>query len=116
VEDGQAEPDEVLKARVTALKLERETAREAMARAQSLRQRQIVLNEARIEAFGRIMRERLRKAYLGTIVDRIEVDDGQVRIYGRKDMLEHAVAAGDQGHPTVRSFVRKWRTRQDSNL
>jgi hypothetical protein len=34
-----------------------------------------------------------RKAYLGSIVDRIEVDDCKVRIIGRKDVLEQAVLA-----------------------
>ena len=56
VENGTTEPDDLLKARVTALKLERETAREALARAQSTRQRQIVIDESRVEAFGGIMR------------------------------------------------------------
>ena len=110
VEDGQSEPDDLLKARVTALKLDRETAREALARARSTRQRQIVIDESRIEAFGCLMRRRLttrdipfRKAYLGTIIDRVEVDEGHIRIFGRKDMLEHAVAAGAQDHLPVRS-------------
>jgi site-specific DNA recombinase len=122
-EDGQTELDDLLKARVTALKLDRETAREALARAQSTRQQQIVIDEARVEAFGRLMRERLttgeipfRKAYLGTILDRVEVDEGQVRLFGRKDMLEHAVAAGAQDHLPVRTFVRRWRTGQDCHL
>lgn len=87
-----------------------------MARAQSTRQRQIVLDESRIEAFGRLMRVRLttgdiRQAYLGTIIDCVEVDEGHIRILGRKDVLEHAVAAGAQRHLPVRGFVRRWRTR-----
>lgn len=64
------------------------------------------------------MREKLateevpfRKAYLGSIVDRIEVDDHQIRIVGRKDVLEQAVLANDRPVVGVRSFVRKWRTR-----
>ena len=69
------------------------------------------------------MRERLttgelpfRKAYLGSIVDRVQVDDGGIRIVGRKDVLEQAALANGAPVPGVRSFVRKWRTRQDSNL
>ena len=34
-----------------------------------------------------------RKAYLGSIVDRVEVDDHEIRIIGRKDVLEQAVQA-----------------------
>lgn len=72
-----------------------------------------------MQAFGRLMRERLttgdipfRKAYLGTIIDCGEADEGQIRIFGQKDVLEHAVAAGVQRHLPVRSFVRRWRTGQ----
>jgi site-specific DNA recombinase len=71
-----------------------------------------------VERFGQIMREKLttgevpfRKAYLGAIVDRIEIDDHQIRIVGRKDVLEQAVLANGQPVPGVRSFVRKWRRR-----
>jgi hypothetical protein len=49
----------------------------------------------------------------GTIIARVEVDDGHIRIFGRKDILEQAVAAGAQRHLPVRSFVRRWRARQD---
>jgi site-specific DNA recombinase len=75
-----------------------------------------------IAAFGALMRDRLttgevpfRKAYLGALIDRVEVDDTQVRIFGRKDVLEQAVIAN--GGPTsgVRSFVRSWRSLRESN-
>jgi hypothetical protein len=53
-----------------------------------------------VERFGRMMREKLttgtvpfRKAYLGAIVDRIEVDDCEIRIVGRKDLLEQGILA-----------------------
>ena len=77
----------------------------------------------KIEALGRWMRERLttgeipfRKASLGAIIDRVEVDDHQIRIIGRKDVLERAVLANGGPVPWVRSFVRRWRARKDSNL
>jgi site-specific DNA recombinase len=68
-----------------------------------------------IERFARGMREKLttgevpfRKAYLGSIVDRIEVDDRRVRIMGRTEILEQAALAnGDM--PRVHGFVPKWR-------
>ena len=31
------------------------------------------------------------KGYIGSIVDRIEVDDPEIRIIGRKDLLERAI-------------------------
>jgi site-specific DNA recombinase len=69
------------------------------------------------------MREKLttgaipfRKAYLGAIFDKIEVDDDRIRIVGRKDVLEQALMVDFALKAPVRSFVRKWRTRQDSNL
>lgn len=49
-----------------------------------------------------------RKAYLGTLVDRIEVDDQELRIKGRKDVLEQTVIANAAGRDVVRSFVPKW--------
>lgn len=49
-----------------------------------------------------------RKAYTGSIADRIEVDDHQIRIIGRKDVLEAVVAANGSPIPEVRSLVRKW--------
>jgi hypothetical protein len=40
----------------------------------------------------------------------------EIRIVGRKDVLEQAVLAKGALVPGVRSFVRKWRTRHDSNV
>ena len=60
---------------------------------------------AQIEQFGRVMRQNLttgeilfRKAYLGSIVDRIEVDDREVRILGHKDVLEQCILATGSPH------------------
>ncbi|MEJ2118891.1 MAG: hypothetical protein P8Y36_13790 [Alphaproteobacteria bacterium] len=47
-----------------------------------------------------------RKSYIGAIVDRIEVDDREVRILGRKDLLEEAVIASSAARAPVRSFIR----------
>ena len=123
VESGHAELDDLLKGRIATLKTDREIARVALERARGTGRRQIVIDEARIESFGRLMREHLttgdipfRKAYLGAIIDRVEVDDNRIRIFGRKDVLEHAVAGGAESTlPGVRSSVRRWRTGEDSN-
>jgi hypothetical protein len=50
-----------------------------------------------------------RRAYIRSVIDQVEVDDDEIRIWGRKSVLERLVAAGG-GSPTgVPSFVRKWR-------
>lgn len=119
VESGHAEMDDLLKDRITVLKTDREVARVALKRARGVRKGQAAIDDGRLQAFSRFMRERLttgdipfRKAYLGAIIDRVEVDDDRIRLFGRKDVLEQAVAAGlGPALPGVRTFVRKWRTR-----
>jgi site-specific DNA recombinase len=76
-----------------------------------------------VDRFARAMREGLttgevpfRKAYIGSIVDRVEVDDTQVRIMGRKEILEQAVRSSGTIPPVVHTFVPNWRPRQDLNL
>ena len=123
IEDGVTDIDNVLKDRITALKADRDRIRAALERARSGVRQGVDIRPIIVERFGQIMREKLttgevpfRKAYLGSIVDRVEVDDREIRIIGRKDVLEQAVLANGGPMPGVRSFVRKWRTRQDSNL
>lgn len=122
VEDGVATMDDLLKDRIVALKADRKAAHAALDRAQGANRAPIVIPGEKIEAFGRLMRERLtkgetpfRKAYLGAIIDRVEVDDHQIRIWGRKDVLEQAVLAKGGPIPGVRSFVRRWRPVGESN-
>ncbi len=57
-----------------------------------------LLDPLAVDRFARVMRERLttgevpfRKAYIGSIVDRIEVDNAEVWIMGRKEVLEQAL-------------------------
>jgi site-specific DNA recombinase len=123
VEDGVTQMDDVLKDRLTAVKADRDRAQAALDRAKSGLRPAVDIRPIVVERFGQMMREKLtggevpfRKAYLGSIVDRVEVDDCEIRIVGRKDVLEQAVLANGGPVPGVRSFVRKWRTRQDSNL
>ena len=123
IEDGRDEADDILRARIAELKLVREKAQAALERASSAARGVESISPLVIERFTRTMREKLttgdipfRKAYLGSLVDRIEVDDGEVRIVGRKEVLEKAVLASRQGQAGVHSFVPKWRSRQGSNL
>jgi site-specific DNA recombinase len=57
----------------------------------------------------------LRKAYIQAVVDRVEVDDHTIRIIDDKATLEQVVAGRTSTAAGVRSFVRKWRARRDSN-
>jgi hypothetical protein len=95
-------------------------ARAALERARAAVRPAVDVSPIVVERFGAAMRERLttgeipfRKAYLGSLVDRVEVDDGEIRIVGRKDMLEQAVQANGGPVFGVRSLVRKWRPSVD---
>lgn len=55
-----------------------------------------------------------RKAYIQSVVDRIEANNHTIRINGDKATLEQVVACSAKSDFEVRSFVRKWRARRDS--
>ena len=123
VEDGRDEADDILKARIVELRQTREKALAALDRAQTGKRLVQDIGPILVERFTRTMREKLtagdipfRKAYLGALIDRIEIDDREVRIVGRKEALELAVLASRQDQARVHSFVPKWRPRQDLNL
>ncbi len=68
------------------------------------------------------MRERVttggipfRKAYIQSVVDRIEVDDQKLRIIGSKATLEQVIASRANMLQDVRRCVPKWRPGRDSN-
>ena len=122
VEDGLTDLDDILKERITSLKLDRDRAKTALER---IRHRLPAnkLDPEVIERFGRAMRQNIttggipfRKAYIQAVVDRVEVDDHAIRIIGDKATLEQVVAGQASTAAGVRSFVRKWRTRHDSNV
>ena len=122
VEDGLTDLDEILKDRLTVLKAERDRAKAALERAKEQSASPIQIDPALIERFGRTMRENFttgsvpfRKAYLLSLIDRIEVDDHQVRIKGRKDLLEKAVLASRNNQAWCSETSTRWRARRDSN-
>jgi site-specific DNA recombinase len=122
VEDGVTQVDDLLKDRITAIKADRDRVEAALGRAKAGVRPTEQISPVAVDRFGQLMREKLttgevsfRKAYLGSIVDRIEVDDREIRIVGRKDVLEQAVLAKGGRVPGVRSFVRKWRSLGESN-
>ena len=123
VEEGLAPTDAILKERIASLKATQDAALAALERAQAGTRATERISPLALDRFARLMRERInsgeipfRKAYIRSIVDRIEVDDAVVRIMGRKDVLEQAVRSGGSALPVVHSSVPKWWARQDSNL
>ncbi len=117
VEDGVAEMDDLLKERITALKTDRDRSREALARAKGNVKAKAEVTQQAVTRFGELMRQRLqegdtpaRKAWLSSIVDRKEVNDRKIRLFGRKDVLEQCVMAGATDGEGVRTFVPKWRS------
>lgn len=122
VEEGLTDLDDILKDRIAGLKSDRDRAKEALARIK-VRPKLTAFDPQTIERFGQIMRENIasgpipfRKAYIRSVVERIEVDDQTIRIVGDRATLEQAIAGGENAGPDVRSFVRKWRARHDSNV
>ncbi|WP_457663457.1 recombinase family protein [Sinorhizobium medicae] len=122
IENGIADAsDPTLKERLDNLKSERDQAKAARERAFAELRPETRLTEEKISAFATLMRENVtngpvpfRRAYLRSVIDQIEVDDDQIRIHGRRDVLERLVTTGVAA-AGVPSFVRKWRTRRDSN-
>jgi site-specific DNA recombinase len=122
VEDGITDLDDILKERVAGLKLDRDRAGTALERIKARSAAPAAFDSEAIERFGRAMRENLasgdipfRKAYIQSVVDRIEVDDGVIRIIGDKDTLEQAVAGRVVAAGRVRRCIPKWRAQGDSN-
>lgn len=74
----------------------------------------------KVAAFTEIMRTNVltgdvpfRRAYIRAVIDQVEVDDTEIRIHGRRRVLERLVMGGGAAPAGVPSFVRKWRARQD---
>ncbi len=91
VEEGLTELDDLLKERIAELKLARDKAKAALDRITQSRTGPRSLDPALIDAFSRVMRDNIttgeipfRKAYIRSLVDRIEVDDHVVRIIGTR--------------------------------
>ena len=102
IEEGVVELDDDLKARITALKDERDI---ALATLERIDQQAIAgsnVTPDRIEAFADLMRQK--------------VDDDRIRISGDKAALADGIAGRAADAANVSSFVRKWRARNDSNV
>ncbi|WP_136624248.1 hypothetical protein [Bradyrhizobium centrolobii] len=114
VENGVTKVDDILKDRLAVLKLDRDRAKTALDRIRAHAAPPTAFDPATVERFGEAMREHItvgatpfRKAYIRTLVDRIEVDDGVVRIVGDKATLEQAIAGQSIAAAGVRRCVPK---------
>ena len=122
LEDGLVDLDVHLKDRVHTLKTEREIAQAALDRIATQIHERAAITPDRIEAFSRLMRDKLetgdiqaRRDYLRSVISQIEVDDDKIRIMGDRATLAAVVAGRQVQGANVRGFVRKWRARRDSN-
>jgi site-specific DNA recombinase len=91
-----------------------------MARAMTEFQREITPDK--IAAFVDVMRANVvtgdtpfRRAYIHSVIDQVEVDDTEIRVVGRRQVLGRLMTGGGASPAGVPSFVRKWRARRDSN-
>ncbi len=123
IEAGVADlEDETFRERVAAVKTERDLAQAAFDRATAELNPRARITEENIAAFVDVMRTNVltgdtpfRRAYIRSVIDQVEVDDTEIRIIGRRTTLERLVMGGGAAPAGVPSFVRKWRTRRDSN-
>lgn len=122
VENGVAEMGDLLKERIATLRNDRDRTREALAGAKGNVKAEAAVTEDAVLRFGDLMRQPLqegdtadRKAWLSSIVDRIEVDAGAIRMFGRNDVLDQCALAAVGGNAGVRTFVPKWRAMQDES-
>ncbi|MFN4038922.1 MAG: recombinase zinc beta ribbon domain-containing protein [Erythrobacter sp.] len=123
IEDGIVDLDEELKERIDRLKTKRDIAKASLQQITLSTANRTAITPQKIAAFTDLMRHRLRngdvrarKDWIGSIVDKIEIDDDAITIIGNKHALIAALAGQNQAETPVRGFVRKWRARQDSNL
>jgi hypothetical protein len=124
IENGIADPNDVtLKDRVAVVKTERDIAQAAFDRAVTEMRPEARITEDKIASFVATMRDNVlsgdtafRRAWLRSVIDKVEVDDTEIRIHGRRTVLERLVMGGGAAPAAVPSFVREWRTRHDSNV
>ncbi len=56
----------------------------------------------------------LRRACLRPVIDRVDVDEAEIRLSGRKTVLEaHVISGRGRRLPERTVLFRKWRARED---
>ncbi len=123
---GTLDPTEpTLKAQIEAMTQARDRARDEIDHTRTCSESTAPLRPDQIASFSQLLRSKLndgdplmRRRYLREVIDRVEVRKDSARLFGRVDKLEATLAGSGTGnaHGGVQRFVRKWRTRQDSNL
>lgn len=95
IEDGVVEPDDMLRERIQRLQDERARSRAALERIHATSIFPRGVNAESIEAFSRLIQDKLdngdintKKRYIRSVVGGIEVDDGAIRIIGSRAVLE----------------------------
>jgi site-specific DNA recombinase len=123
IEEGVVEIDDQLKARIAALKTARDLAQASLERIAAQVAASRALTPEKIAAFGKMLRQKIetagiqaRKAYFNAVISEIRVGDDKIQIIGDKANLAAVIASQQAAGGKVSGFVRKWRTRQDSNL
>lgn len=117
IESGIADiSDKTLKDRVEAVKTERDIACATLDRAKLELSPKARLTEEKIVLFTETMRQNVtegsvsfRRAYIRALIDNIEVADHEIRIHGRRTVMETLVMGAGGAPAGVPSFVRKWR-------
>ena len=122
IEEGVVDLDGELRERIQTLKNERDIVQATLDRIDTQARQSSSVTPDRIEAFSKLMRDKLdsgdtqaRKAYLRSVISRIEVDDQKVRIIGEKAALADVIAGRQTQAGNVRGFVREWRSLGESN-
>jgi site-specific DNA recombinase len=125
IEGGVANLDDPeLKTRIATLKATRDQARVDADRASALLETvsQKSITPQMLRNFASTARDRMRlpgggyrRDHLRALAQRIEVDEGEVRIMGSKGDLLRTLAGAADPTGQVPSFVPKWRAQKESN-
>ena len=117
--------DPSIRDRLVGLKLQRdEHARDISDWQKRLAQGDPGITPEKVERLAILLKDKLfngapelRQSYARLMMREVRVTHDQIRISGSKSMLARcATESAGETTPAVLSFVRKWRTRQDSNL
>lgn len=115
--------DDEIKTRIAQRRDEIAKVDAELARLQGPRLGQEDFSHEMLAQFGQLVAKNIangpipfRKGYLRALIDRVEVDDGIVRLIGNTHVLAQAVKDGPANVQEVRRFVPKWRARHDSNV
>jgi site-specific DNA recombinase len=112
IEEDVVDIDDELRERIKALKTGRDIAQASLDRIASQISSRAAITPDRIEAFAKLMREKIdtadihgRKSYLRSVISYVEGDDDSVRIVSEKATQAAVIAGREAGAENVRGFV-----------